>query len=62
MTTGSCESCPQGAYRTQNVTDLCVPCPRGRTTRTPGASTSGQCDIGTYYVFLIVRYYLYKHE
>ncbi|KAI0222038.1 hypothetical protein LSAT2_026715, partial [Lamellibrachia satsuma] len=44
-TTGSCESCPRGVYRTQNVNDLCVPCPRGRTTRTLGASTSGQCEI-----------------
>ena len=48
MTSGSCEPSPRGAYRTQNVNDLCVPCPRDKTTRAPGAFTRDQCDIGMF--------------
>ncbi|KAI0220172.1 hypothetical protein LSAT2_028306, partial [Lamellibrachia satsuma] len=44
-TSGSCEPCPQGAYRTQNIHDMCIPCPQGKTTRTSGTSTIDKCDI-----------------
>ncbi|XP_063614589.1 sushi, von Willebrand factor type A, EGF and pentraxin domain-containing protein 1-like isoform X2 [Penaeus indicus] len=52
-TTGPCEPCPRGTYRTKGIHSSCIRCPADRTTQGPGASSLEECSLpiciaGTY--------------
>jgi hypothetical protein len=41
---GTCQRCPQGAYRTKGVHKTCIPCPTGTTTERDGAVRRNDCN------------------
>lgn len=43
--TGNCEACPLGYYRTRGQPS-CEPCPKGFTTGSIAAINVGQCNLG----------------
>ncbi|XP_069982834.1 uncharacterized protein uif isoform X2 [Penaeus vannamei] len=44
-TTGPCEPCPRGTYRTKGIHSSCIRCPADRTTQGPGASSLEECSL-----------------
>ncbi|XP_045614794.2 uncharacterized protein uif isoform X1 [Procambarus clarkii] len=44
-TTGPCEPCPRGTYRTKGIHAACIRCPEDRTTLGPGASSLEECSL-----------------
>lgn len=46
--TGNCEACPLGYYRTRGQPS-CEPCPAGYTTGSIAAINIGQCNLGKFF-------------
>ncbi|XP_064091137.1 sushi, von Willebrand factor type A, EGF and pentraxin domain-containing protein 1-like isoform X2 [Macrobrachium nipponense] len=44
-TTGPCEPCPRGTYRTKGIHASCVRCPESRTTLQSGAASIEECSL-----------------
>lgn len=56
-----CEPCPRGNYSTSPVSNNCIFCPEGQSTKLNGADTIDLCDGERFLLLQLVHYYLYMN-